>query len=231
MARIKFGDQLGSYDVVSTSTYYSQSFDLETNERKHAVYRDTEENSSVVFDGRGILYDGDAMVAGTIEKITFMSPSDGVYLTVTGDFKAAQIYGQFGQPGGVDRVYHFVLKGSDTVIGSVKKDLLHGFEGKDSLNGGIGDDWLSGGVGNDRLTGGRGSDLFIFGAGEGRDVITDFDAVGGEGNQDFLFFGNIEGFEKHRDGGNTVFEFDGGGRLTILDVRPGQITTDDFDSP
>ncbi|HHZ10754.1 MAG TPA: calcium-binding protein [Rhizobiales bacterium] len=45
-------------------------------------------------------------------------------------------------------------------------------------DGGAGRDYLFGGAGNDRLTGGKGADLFHFSYGNGKDVITDFDAAG-----------------------------------------------------
>ena len=46
--------------------------------------------------------------------------------------------------------------------------------------GGRGNDILSGGAGRDSLAGGRGADRFVFKAESGVDVITDFNARGGE---------------------------------------------------
>ena len=43
-----------------------------------------------------------------------------------------------------------------------------------SIVGGSGDDTLSGGSGNDSLWGGNGSDTFIYGAGDGKDIIYGF---------------------------------------------------------
>lgn len=78
--------------------------------------------------------------------------------------------------------------GNDIVDGSAGADWLTGAGGNDSLFGGAGDDWLapdaveywsegntySGGVGNDRILGTRASDLYLFGEGDGQDVIGDF---------------------------------------------------------
>lgn len=61
--------------------------------------------------------------------------------------------------------------GDDTLIGGVGVDQLFGDEGSDLL---------AGGGGNDVLMGGEGRDTFHFTSGDGRDVIKDFDAAGGE---------------------------------------------------
>src|SRR5205085_6440805 len=48
--------------------------------------------------------------------------------------------------------------------------------GNDSLYGGAGADTLNGGAGNDILSGGGGNDTFVYAAGGGQDVVTDFAA-------------------------------------------------------
>ena len=65
-------------------------------------------------------------------------------------------------------------KGKDTLNGGDGADTLEGGKGNDILIGGNGNDSLWGGKGNDTLTGGEGYDTFVFRAGEGSDVITDF---------------------------------------------------------
>lgn len=67
--------------------------------------------------------------------------------------------------------------GADTIIGSQFNDVLRGGKGVDHITGGAGDDTLSGG--ND-------SDTFIFGAGFGKDTITDF--LAGLGVKDVVQF-------------------------------------------
>ncbi|MEH1839380.1 MAG: Ig-like domain-containing protein [Nostoc sp.] len=64
--------------------------------------------------------------------------------------------------------------GNDYLNGSNGKDQLYGGSGKDTLNGGNGNDLLCGGLGSDILTGGNGKDKFVFAAGKGSDIITDF---------------------------------------------------------
>lgn len=66
--------------------------------------------------------------------------------------------------------------GDDILIGGAEGDLLKGGSGNDRLVGEDGVDVLVGGTGNDRLLGGAGEDTFRFLAGDGFDVIVDFDA-------------------------------------------------------
>jgi Ca2+-binding RTX toxin-like protein len=72
------------------------------------------------------------------------------------------------------------LDGNDTLSGNGGNDWLVGGTGKDVLNGGPGNDYLFGGPGNDKLTGGVGADTFVFQAGFGKDVVTDFQASQGD---------------------------------------------------
>ena len=94
--------------------------------------------------------------------------------------------------GGADRLEgdagHDVLRGGggrDALIGGGGRDRLFGQGGRDDLDGGAGRDLLrgggggdriDGGAGDDRLVGDRGADTFVFEAGDGRDVVVDFDA-------------------------------------------------------
>ncbi len=100
----------------------------------------------------------------------------------------------------VERFELIGLQGDDVLIGGSKIDLLEGGDGNDLLRagnnddtllGGNGDDvlygedgkdQLTGGTGNDVLSGGAGADLFFFNsiAGQGHDVITDFNGDAGD---------------------------------------------------
>ncbi len=66
------------------------------------------------------------------------------------------------------------LDGSDVLLGRANNDELNGGDGRDLLVGGTGDDLLDGGLGRDALFGGDGSDQFILRAGEGDDIIFDY---------------------------------------------------------
>ncbi|MCF7544292.1 calcium-binding protein [Pseudomonas petrae] len=66
--------------------------------------------------------------------------------------------------------------GADTLWGEDGNDSLLGGSGKDALYGGNGDDVLDGGPGNDALNGGEGNDTYLFDAGAGQDVISNYDS-------------------------------------------------------
>ena len=70
--------------------------------------------------------------------------------------------------------------------------------------------------------------LFFFKRGYSNDVITDFDAKGGEGNQDFIEIMAGTKFDIEKDGRNTVVDFGKGSTITLLDVRASQVTDADF---
>ncbi|ADX45958.1 putative rtx family calcium-binding cytotoxins and bacteriocins protein [Paracidovorax avenae ATCC 19860] len=87
--------------------------------------------------------------------------------------------------------------GDDSLQGQAGNDRLLGGEGADVLQGGDGDDVLEGGAGNDILAGGvydtwngnysgAGNDTYLFGRGDGQDIIIDDDAT--VGNLDKLVF-------------------------------------------
>ncbi len=61
--------------------------------------------------------------------------------------------------------------GDDRLSGAFGHDRLYGHAGDDHLDGGPGDDWLAGGPGDDYLEGGQGADTYVFGAGDGRDIV------------------------------------------------------------
>ncbi len=75
--------------------------------------------------------------------------------------------------------------GNDLLDGGAGADTLHGGNGNDQLKGGDARDALYGGAGNDTLRGGAdidylkgdaGSDTYLFSAGDGSDLISNYDA-------------------------------------------------------
>ncbi len=87
--------------------------------------------------------------------------------------------------------------GDDALAGGGHNDLLIAGAGNDVLQAGWGDDTLDGGAGNDTLSGdyhntfqgwysGAGNDTYLFGRGDGQDMIYDTDATAG--NLDRIVF-------------------------------------------
>lgn len=129
--------------------------------------------------------------------------------------------------------------GNDRLYGERGNDLLDGGAGRDTLYGGSGNDILQGGAGRDNLYGGFGSDTFVFGEGDGRDIVRDFST--------FRFFGedtirlNIDGVDSFADVlaaatqtgpwwfPTTVLNFGGGDVLTLQGVRLSRLRADDFE--
>ncbi len=73
--------------------------------------------------------------------------------------------------------------GDDAIDGRAGDDVLSGGDGNDTLWGGSGNDTLDGGTGNDTLDGGSGNNTYLFGFGDGQDVITSgYDASAGRAN-------------------------------------------------
>lgn len=115
-------------------------------------------------------YAGDDTVNGT-----------GYNDILDGGFGADSIFGKESN----DFIYG--KQGNDTLQGNLGDDVLMGGEGNDKLYGDsyrysmswgheytdTGNDTLAGGAGNDELAGGNGNDTYMFGVGDGQDIIYD----------------------------------------------------------
>lgn len=117
-------------------------------------------------------------------------------------------------------------KAANQLIGNDGDDLLNGASGNDRLYGGDGNDRLIGGKGNDILSGGEGTDIFIFGGGEGRDRILDYqdnvDQIKITGHYDF------DDVTIGASGSDTVIRV-GGTTIIVEDVYSWYIGESDFD--
>ena len=146
-------------------------------------------------------------------------------------------------------------EGNDVLYGDGGKDRLYGGNGDDQLFGGTGEDLIDGGRGNDMLSGGSGSDVFVFAGNSGADIITDFDATRDMVSLPDALVGGLPAFSDadvlaHLTyaGGNAVLDLSGlyqdlglGGMsgfsnadditVTFLDVKPGELTGDNFMTP
>lgn len=64
-------------------------------------------------------------------------------------------------------------KGDDRLTGGNGNDILYGEAGNDVLSSEAGDDILWGGAGDDEMYGGNGNDTYMFGRGDGNDMIVE----------------------------------------------------------
>jgi hypothetical protein len=230
MAKVTFTPLLGG-ELIS-EIYNPEIISISASQNgKRAVLAEAEGGDRIVLSGKGIEFDGEVFTAGKIEKITFTNGDNELYLTVDGDFKAKQLSTAYME-GGVEGLVAKLLEGNDTFEGSKGSDYMLGFAGNDKLDGGKGSDFLGGGAGRDVLTGGRATDVFIFGAGDGRDVIKDFDANSTDDTYDLIW---IQGDAEYTIGKNAkndaVISFEDGSTLTLEGVKMNQISEDDFYSP
>lgn len=103
--------------------------------------------------------------------------------------------------------------GADLVNGEGGADTIYGGQGADTLFGGEGDDLLSGDLGDDLLFGGAGADRFVLRAGDGLNVVADFNAAEG----DRVLMAQNATYKVGLVDGHVFYELDGG-RTVLLGV-------------
>ncbi len=101
------------------------------------------------------------------------------------------------------------------------------------LFAGFGADTLSGGNGNDFLFGGEGSDTFVFGVGQGNDVIADFDVAADQiyirwGTNGMTSTDDVLAHLRSDNYGNAVLDLGEGNSLTLMGVAPIDFSVHDF---
>jgi Ca2+-binding RTX toxin-like protein len=228
MARIAYYAELGLHGSLTDFYDPAQLTVMGTPTATREVLLDSSSLNEIILSGSGMTYSGGVVTGGTIGKINFRTGPDQSLISVTQqDFDAAQLSSVLFE-GGLKKMLALMLSGSDTVIGSNIGDTLIGLGGKDLIKAGGGADFITGGHGNDTLYGGGGSDLFVFKAGDGKDVIRDFDANGGGANQDYIGadFSDVKKFLV--DHHNLIVEFGHGDQILLFDVARSEITAADF---
>jgi hypothetical protein len=182
----------------------------------------------IVLFGSGFVLGDVGFTAGKIEKAVFFDSQGDAMVTMTGDFKAKRITEAL-QESGIDGMIEHMHAGDDTIDGSKAGDYLLGYAGRDRIDGGKGGDFIGGGAGRDVMSGGPGGDVFIFGLGDGNDVVLDFDADPA-GGQDRLWITDALTLGKNADN-DAVITLEDGSTLTLVGVRKGEIEDGDFYSP
>ena len=146
----------------------------------------------------------------TVKKIDASAVSKAVNIfgnakanTIIGGSKAETIYGGTG---------------NDSISGGAGNDRLYGEAGNDKLLGGAGVDTLYGGAGADTLTGGDGKDIFVYSAGDGKDVVTDYTA-----GPDKIKIASGTISSTSYSGNNVIFNV-GNGSITVQNGKGKKIT-------
>jgi Ca2+-binding RTX toxin-like protein len=123
--------------------------------------------------------------------------------------------------------------GDDHLRGDAGDDTLFGGAGADILVGGDGNDVIQGGIGNDHIYGEGGNDRFVFGPGDGADVIHDFGQTAG--NDDVIQYqpGTFDSYAavlaaSHQDGANVVIMTSSTDTLTLENISLSSLTESDF---
>ncbi len=120
--------------------------------------------------------------------------------------------------------------GDDRLVGLVGDDEISGGAGRDRIFGNSGDDILIGGADNDVLTGQFGADRFVHAPGDGRDIVTDFDATAdildltGHG-----FTRTADAFAQAADTADgLLFDFGGGDAVLLAGVALANLGPEDL---
>jgi Ca2+-binding RTX toxin-like protein len=205
-----------------------------------AVYEDNDTGDRWLLKGRGLQYDmSGALIGGTVTQMQELDSHGKPFVSFTNfSFDVAAGKPLFETE---NNLFLAVTHGKDKLIGSKGADYMNGGQGNDHsnggrgnddlrgedgndvLNGGAGDDFIWAGRGTDTMTGGTGKDMFQYLHGEGHDTITDFNV-----NEDTLSADYDGILSIRKSGHDTVIDFGDGDTLTLLHIKPQQVTEDIF---
>lgn len=227
MAKVTFYSRLGQYGELD-SFYNAGKIGLERAKDTIVIYNDSDGGEKIKIIGTDLSVNKAGLItSGTVTDVTFSSKSTAPLLKVEDIDINAKIFAGVLKKEGVEAAYEFTLSGNDVFTGSLISDSIYGGAGKDTIKAGSGIDHVEGGKGNDRLTGGAQSDHFIFDAGDGKDTLTDFDAVGGALAQDYIDT-DLTPLTIKQSGDNTIIDFGGGDTITLIGVKASDVGDSDF---
>lgn len=188
---------------------------------------ETDAGYEIELRGSGLKVRDGVVVAGEITKTTLFKEGEA-FITVSGSHEDARKFDHSSfEPFFID-LNTALLNSSSKMIGSNGDDAIGASKGRDVMLGRGGNDTLVGMEGNDRMTGGAGNDTFQFVQGYGKDIVTDFDAIGGVGNQDLIGGVDFDAVVVRASGKNTIIDLGGGDTLTLLNVHKADIDATDF---
>eukprot|EP01035_Chromulina_nebulosa_P061193 gene61193-83704_t len=81
MVKATFTNQL-NFDTIDTF-YADDSLRLRTEQDGRAIYVDKESGNRIVLDGSNFSYDGDQVVGGTVDSVTFKGSEGGDFAAIT----------------------------------------------------------------------------------------------------------------------------------------------------
>lgn len=207
MVKVTYTEAFGDYGQLET-TYDMENLDLSTSSRRRAAYEDGD-GDSIVLSGEDFRYRRGELRGGTVEKVQFDGDGNVLMTIAGGEFGAKAASNALLGNNGIRGFLQFLYSADDKLLGSDRSDIIYGAGGHDRLTGGLGNDW------------------FLFGHGDGKDVVTDFDAAGGPGAQD-LIRPFSEDYEVKDAGDDTVIDFGNGDTLTLLGIDSSEISAEDF---
>lgn len=187
--------------------------------------------------GDDYLYGGRADRAAPNDAADIFYGRDGndvIYSNGGGD----TVYGGNGGEavfGGRDGDIIYGNRGNDTLLGNKDNDTIYGGQDNDYINGNLANDVIHGNKGNDTLKGGYGADTFVFGSGDGDDLLYGFSAAEGDMIQ---LESNLNGSgitssaaalsAVSYSGNDGILDLGGGHSVTFIGIGVDAITADDF---
>lgn len=233
MAKATFFDKIADDSGFrSLSAFFDtlEPFEFEVTAPNEVVFT-ASNDLTMVLTGTGFAADDEGLSAGKIKSVNFFNAEGDKLATVTDiSISAAAFSDRLNETDTTNVFLNLAFKGKDVHRASNLGDTLFAGKGNDRLIGGDGTDSLFSGAGRDRLSGGDGGDLFYYRKGDGHDVILDFDAVGGFGEQDFVSVDNdmvADATIRKSGRSDTLVDFGGGDTILFRGVKPAQI--DKFD--
>ncbi len=219
-AKIKLKSGLDTLAITSTGDY---SFDTDS-------YRDIEGVEILDFTGisgdiLNINIDKSLLKDSDDDELTIISGENGITsLQAEVDDKGTLFVGGTGVvqlADGFENEITIADNSSVQVIGGTGRDTITAANDGSVLNGG---------GGNDKLKLGDGADVVVFGAGSGADKVKDFDITQDQVNFSDAGFATVSEILAAAvdDGGDTVINLTNGDKITLKDVKLGDLGAQNF---
>lgn len=176
---------------------------------------------SMVLKGTGFDSDETSLTAGKITSVTFFN-ADGQKLSMVTDIsiKATSFFDELSETDTTSAFLKLAFKGKDKMTASDLGDMLFAGKGDDVLKGGDGFDFFFAGKGRDKITTGADGDVIMYAAGDGKDVITDFDITGDDRDAIDVEFEMSQSVDVRKSGKHdTLLDFGDGDTILLVGVK------------